>query len=126
MTDITPILLQGRQLIEGYGGGRFRVAGTAYDGSVLVFADATMPWPVTDFDDITAEVLAPVVDRAAEIDILIVGCGARFRAPDRALFQHLADSGIALEMMDTGAACRTFNLLLSDDRLVAAALIAVA
>ena len=125
MTDITPIPPQGRQLIQGYGGGRFRVAGVAHEGSVLVFADVTLAWTVVDFDDITADALGPVVGRAAEIDVLILGCGPRFRAPDPALTRHLAGSAIALEMMDTGAACRTYNLLLSDDRRVAAALIAV-
>ena len=125
MTDITPIPPQGRQLIQGYGGGRFRVAGVAHEGSVLVFADATVAWPVADFDGITADALAPVVARAAEVDVLIIGCGPRFRAPDPALTRHLSGSDIALEMMDTGAACRTYNLLLSDDRRVAAALIAV-
>ena len=125
MTDITPIPPQGRQLIQGYGGGRFRVAGVAHEGSILVFADTTMPWPVAAFDEITADALAPVAARTAEIDVLIIGCGPRFRAPDPALTRHLAGSNIALEMMDTGAACRTYNLLLSDGRRVAAALIAV-
>jgi uncharacterized protein len=125
MTDLTPIPPQGRQLIQGYGGGRFRVAGTAHEGSILVFAEITMAWPVADFDDITAESLATILARAAEIDVLIVGCGSRFRAPDPVLTRHLAQADIALEMMDTGAACRTYNLLLSDDRRVAAALIAV-
>jgi len=125
MTDITPILPPGKQLIQAYGEGRFRVAGVAHEGSVLVFADATSAWPAVDFDDITADSLQPIVDRATEIDVLILGCGPRFRAPDPALTRHLAESNIALEMMDTGAACRTFNLLLSDGRNVAAALIAV-
>ena len=60
------------------------------------------------------------------IDILLVGCGPRFAPPPDVLRAGLKARGIALEWMDTGAACRTFNVLLAEERRVAAALIAIA
>ena len=125
MADITPTVPEGRQLIQGYGAGRFRINGIAHDGSVLVFPETTLPWGVTRFEDLAPETLQPVLDRAAELDLLLIGCGPRFKPPSAVLAKPFAAVGIAVEMMDTGAACRTYNLLLTDGRRVAAALIAV-
>jgi uncharacterized protein len=58
-------------------------------------------------------------------ELLIIGCGARFAAPPKGLRQDLRARGIAVEWMDTGAACRTFNVLLGEDRRAAAAILAV-
>jgi uncharacterized protein len=115
----------GRQVIQAYGDGGFRIAGTAHAGSVLVFPEHTEPWPVTDAAGITFEALRPVVEAAEKPDLLLIGCGASFGPPPTALRDALRDVGIALEWIDTGAACRTFNLLLAEDRRIAAALIAV-
>jgi len=125
MVDITPLIPEGRQVIQGYGDGRFRIAGTIHAGSVIVFAEQTLAWPVTTYEQITAESLRMVADRAAGLDLLIVGLGPQFRAPIASVSRDLMAIGIAVEFMDTGAACRTFNLLLGDGRPVAAALIAV-
>jgi uncharacterized protein len=121
--DITPLVGQGRQLIQGYGDGGFRVAGKVHRGSVLVFAERTLAWPVVTADAVTVASL-PAAD-LADVDILLVGCGDRFVAPPPPLGPDLKALGVALEWMDTGAACRTFNVLLSEDRRAAAALIAV-
>jgi len=123
--DITPAVPSGRQLIQGYGGGQFRIAGQVYVGSVLVFPERTLAWPVVATSGITPDSLAAAIEARAEIDILLVGCGARFLAPPPDLRAHLKAMGLALEWMDTGAACRTFNVLLAEERHVAAALIAV-
>ena len=116
----------GRQVVQAYGDGGFRIAGTAYAGSVLVFPERTEPWPVTDAAGITLEALGPVVEEGERPDLLLIGCGAAFGPPPKELREALRDAGMALEWMDTGAACRTFNLLLAEDRHIAAALIAVA
>jgi uncharacterized protein len=127
--DITPKPASGRQLIERYGGGGFRIAGQRHMGSVIVFPTRTLAWEVTDAEQITSASLAPLLDRvqAAEemVRLLVLGSGRRFRPPPENLSARLADAGIALEWMDTGAACRTFNVLLLEDRDVAAALLAV-
>jgi uncharacterized protein len=74
---------------------------------------------------LTAETLHPVTTSDPATDILLVGCGPRFVAPPVGLAQALRVHGTVLEWMDTGAACRTFNVLLSEGRRAAAALIAV-
>ena len=114
-----------RQLIQGYGGGRFRISGQAYEGSVLVFAQHTLAWPVENPVMLTLDSLGPVVAAGAAVDILLLGCGTSAAPIDNEVRAGLRGTGIAIEVMDTGAACRTFNLLLAEDRLVAAALIAV-
>ena len=123
--DITPLVASGRQLIQGYGEGRFRVAGQVFPGSVLVFPERTLSWPVREPAAITLASLDAVTGGDVPTEILLVGCGARFEPAPAGLARTLRAAGVALEWMDTGAACRTFNVLLGEDRRVAAALIAV-
>jgi uncharacterized protein len=124
--DITPPIQAGRKLIEGYGGGGFRIAGDRLSGSVLVFPERTAAWAVERFAELTLESLAEVTAETPAIEVLLIGCGERPAQPPLPLLRGLADAGVAAEFMDTGAACRTFNVLLAEDRRVAAALIAVA
>jgi uncharacterized protein len=120
--DVTPIIPVGRQVIDSYGATGFRVSGAAYDGAILVFPDATEPWAVTSVADITVESLAPVIARGA-VQILLLGCGRRMQPVPATLRQALRAAGIVVDAMDTGAACRTYNILLAEDRRVAAALL---
>jgi uncharacterized protein len=125
--DITPLVPAGRQIIESYGSGRFRIAGEVHQGSVLVFSDRTESWNIDSPDLVTAESLAPVIaaGKAGDVELLLLGCGPRLIQAAAPLRAALRDAGIGLESMDTGAACRTFNVLLAEGRRVAAALIAV-
>ncbi len=123
--DITPRLPASRQLIQGYGDGGFRVAGKVYRGSMLILPERTVAWSVVDPEGITPDSLAEVTADATPFRILVVGCGRRFAPPPEGLGGGLREAGVALEWMDTGAACRTFNVLLIEGRDVAAALIAV-
>jgi len=123
--DITSRLAPGRQYIQGYGDGRFRVAGTVYEGSVIVLSESTQPWPVTEAGAVAADSLAPVIAEGRAVELLVVGCGKAFVPPPKGLREALREHGLALEWMDTGAACRTFDVLLTEGRAVAAALIAV-
>ncbi|MBT3306598.1 MAG: hypothetical protein HN377_08950 [Alphaproteobacteria bacterium] len=123
--DITPNVPAGRQLIRSYGSGQFHIADTIHQGSVLVVPERTLSWPVSDVADITLDSLAPVAGEGLGVEILVLGCGPAFQAPPKRLRAALSDRGVALEWMDTGAACRTFNVLLAEERACAAALIAV-
>jgi len=124
--DLTPLIPAGRQIVESYGGGRFRVTGVVHEGSVLVFPGRTLPWPVAAMEQLDAASLAPVVAEAegGNVDILLLGCGARMAMVPAGLRQQLREAGVVIEAMDTGAACRTYNVLMADGRHVAAALIA--
>jgi uncharacterized protein len=124
-TETPPKPPGGRQIIESYGSGGFRIAGARYSGSVLIFPDQTLEWPVGDAADISMASLSEVLRRAESVRILVVGCGRTFAPKPPQLDADLRAAGISVEWMDTGAACRTFNVLLLEDREVAAALIAV-
>ena len=123
--DITPPVPEGSQVITGYGPGLFRIAGVAHGGSVLVLPDHTLPWAVVDFAAVDIAGLEPVMAQSPSIDVLLLGCGPAMQLPSRDLRGALRERGIVLEPMDTGAACRTFNVLLTEGRRVAAALIAL-
>ena len=119
----------GGRIIEAYGEGRFRIGGQPFTGSILIGREEISPWsieslaghsPETLFDSLTPLIAGP--SRAA---ILLVGCGMRAELLPTALRTRLRDLRIAAEAMDTGAACRTYNVLIAEDRSVAAALIAV-
>lgn len=123
--DITPAVPEGRSMIDSYGPGRFTLRGTRYEGSIIVFADSILPWSVAAPSEIDLDALAPV--RAAElgVEILLIGTGVKMAPLSSALRADIRAAGISMDFMDTGAACRTFNILMTEGRRAAAALIAV-
>ncbi|MEX2649096.1 MAG: Mth938-like domain-containing protein [Alphaproteobacteria bacterium] len=123
--EITPSVPLGRPVIEAYGGGRFRIAGRVHEGSVLILPDKAIAWPVASLEAVSRASLAEVFERAQMLDILLLGTGAQLAMVDLGLRAAFIEARIALEVMATGAACRTFNVLLAEDRRVGAALIAV-
>lgn len=125
MMDLTPKLGQDRRIVQAYGDGGFRISGEAHKGSVLVFPDRVEPWPVATLADLSLDSLQSVLDSAADVDLLLIGCGSSMGLIKSTLRQPLRDAGVVVEPMDTGAACRTYNVLLLEERRVAAALIAV-
>lgn len=97
-----------------------------HEGSVLVWPDRCQAWPAQDASHVTLDSLAPLfAGGGAAAAILLVGCGPRFVLEPAGLRADLRGRGVVLEWMDTGAACRTFNVLLTEGRDVAAALLAV-
>ena len=123
MVDITPLIPGNRQRIERYGASGFTITGTVWPSSVLVRPTQTQAWAVNSLADLTLDSLAPVL--TGDIDVLLLGCGAEIGLVPPALRKAVRDRGVVLEPMDTGAACRTYNVLLAEDRRVGAALIAV-
>ena len=123
--DLTPLVPADRQMIERYGEGRFIVTGAVHEGSIIVFPDRTLAWPVAEIGAVTLESLAAIADARESLEVVLLGCGARLTQVPAELRQLLRRSGLGLELMDTGAACRTYNVLAAEDRRVAAALIAV-
>jgi uncharacterized protein len=121
--DITPPVAADRQLIDGYGDGGFRVSGIRYEGSVLVLPGQTIAWSVEDISNLGINDLAPVRDAAEAVGVLVLGCGKNGALIDSALRAEVREWGVVIEAMGTGAACRTYNVLLAEGRDVAAALI---
>jgi uncharacterized protein len=122
--DVTPVIPAGRQYIEGYGAGRFRISGVVHEGPVLVLRDRTLRWSIVDFANLTPDSLAPVIE-AGDVAVLLLGCGRRMALVPAAVRDRLRAAGIVIDPMDTGGACRTYNVLLAEDRQVAAALMPV-
>ncbi|HET6160028.1 MAG TPA: Mth938-like domain-containing protein [Dongiaceae bacterium] len=125
--DVTPLIPQGKQIIDAYGEGGFRVSGQRIEGSVIVFPDKLANWNVAEIGTLSAGSLEAVsaAGRAGTVELLLIGTGAHMTQIDRNLRQALRTDGIVIEVMDTGAACRTYNVLMAEGRRVAAALIAV-
>ena len=123
--EIKPVEPGSAQVVQSYGGGGFTVSDVRYAGSVLVFPDHTVALDAAAFDGLTAELLSPVTAAPEPLDLLLIGAGADLAVLHDDLAKTIREAGLGVEVMNTGASCRTFNVLLSGERLVAAALIAV-
>lgn len=121
----TPAPPAQRKLVDGYGAGGFKIAGERLAGSLLISSLATWNWSVAAASDATLESLEPLLGAEPELEILLLGTGLRMAPPMASLRVALKARGITLEIMATGAACRTYNVLVAEGRRVAAALIAV-
>jgi uncharacterized protein len=115
----------GRAPIDAYGNGGFRFAEMSHKGSILCLPSGIYGWPLMDAADLTVAGFEQVFADAEQIEILLVGTGRELKPLPRELREALKAAGIFADPMGTGAAVRTFNVLLAEDRAVAAALIAV-
>ena len=111
--------------IEAYGNGGFRFGGMSHRGSLLCLPNGIWASPVTAPKEIDEAALARIFENAATVRHCLIGTGKDPAILPAALRQKFRDSGIALETMTTGAAVRTYNILLGENRPVAALLIAV-
>jgi len=112
--------------IDSYGAGGFRLSGAWHAGSLLIVADRALSWPPRTLVEATPQSLAPVLEAGREqVEFLLLGVGPANAPPSREIRQALLASGIGLEFMDTPAAAKLYNVLTSEGRRLAAALIAV-
>jgi uncharacterized protein len=116
----------GRYPIDAYGAGGFRFADMSHRGSILALPSGIKTWAPTSARQLTVEDFAPVLDEGAAIELLLVGTGRELVPLAQEVRWRLRDAGIRHDVMQTGAAARTYNILLAENRQVAAALIAVA
>ena len=113
---------EGPPPIDSYGGGGFRIAGGFHEGDLIMFGPEPMSWSSGALE---ADVFAPIIEVAPDLDVLLVGMGAEIAPLPTATRRALEDAGVGVEVMATAAACRTYNVLLAEDRRVAVALRAV-
>ena len=111
--------------IDAYGNGGFRFADMSHRGSILCLPSGIYTWDVMTGEAISAAALKQVLDELKPPAFLLLGTGETQIFPDLELRSVFATASIGLEPMSTGAACRTYNVLLGEGRPVAAALIAV-
>jgi uncharacterized protein len=115
----------GRYQLDAFGAGGFRFADMSHRGSILATPSGIRIWPVSAFAEITLESLQPILDEADTIDFLILGIGREIAFLPAFLRDPFKAAGITVEAMATPAAARTFNVLVGEERRVAAALIAI-
>lgn len=115
----------GRAPVDAYGNGGFRFADMSHRGAILCLPSGVHGWEPADPAALGKTDFERVLEEAEAIDILLVGTGTSLVPLPQVLRQRLRDAGIAVESMSTGAAVRTYNVLLAEDRAVAAALLAV-
>lgn len=114
-----------RASIEAYGDGGFRFAHLSHRGSLLVLPSGMHVWNATDFGLILPSSFDAAFAEKSGMDFLLLGTGVRMQRPPKPIITAFEQQGLALDFMDTGAAIRTFNMLLAEKRAVGAALIAV-
>lgn len=114
--------IEGLNAIARHGPGGIIVNGVEHTASVMVaWRGLVSPWQVARFEDLTADHFASLA--ALEPELVLFGSGPRIRFPSPSLLRPLIERRIGIETMDTAAACRTYNVLLAEDRSVVAALI---
>lgn len=111
--------------IDAWGGGGFRVAGVWRPGSLLILDDQPRDWAVSALSDLTPEAFAEVFAAGGAGEFVLLGTGLNNALPPRPVRDALKAAGVGLEFMSTEAAARTYNVLASEGRRLAAALIAV-
>lgn len=120
------VSFEGQPLVDAYGDGGFRLDGRRIEGSILLTPRGLYPWPPRVLSEATPVSLKPVADCISEFDFFLVGSGKGFAQLPQSVCGYLRTLPVVSDTMDTGAACRTYNILRAENRRVAAALIAVA
>lgn len=136
--DVTPLLGEDQKIVQSYAAGRFRISGTVFETDVIVWGSTALPW--LQAPDVGKEVMGNDRERqienllsslakldflSGEIEILLVGSGKRGFVFPPSVRQKLRGICSSIEVMDTGAACRTFNVLTAEGRRVGAALLRI-
>jgi uncharacterized protein len=118
--DVTPLIRRDARVIQSYADGIFKISGQTYDHSIFVMEDRVLPCALDAALD--AKHFSPLADLG--LDVVLVGLPVRPNAPHTALRAAIrAQYGFSVDIMDIGAACRTYNVLMAEGRRVAVALI---
>lgn len=117
--------LPGRHLLDAYGNHGFRFGGMSHRGSILMLPSGIRAWPVNAMADLDASGLADILAEASAIELMLFGTGVELVPLPASLRAVLRERGMAVDVMPTSAAARTYNVLVAEDRKVGAGLIAV-
>jgi uncharacterized protein len=111
-------------VIDAHGEGGFRFGGMSHRGSLLCLPDGIWAWPVAAPAALTNEALSPVFARAAALDFFVLGTGFGLWMPPQSLRARFREANVSLDVMTTGPAVCTYNVMLLEGRRVGAGLIA--
>lgn len=125
--DITPLIEKDKKIIQSYNTAGFKISGQFYEGETLVFLENVESWQIKEKPGGRLELddFRQLLERREDLDLVLLGT-EQVRNADRQLLimlSQLREHGLRVEVMGTGAACRTFNVLMAEGRRVAAALI---
>lgn len=115
----------GRHPIDAYGNGGFRFADMSHRGSILILGSGIKAWEVTSVSELTVASLDPIFDEDPLLELVLLGTGLDMAFVPQGIRDRFREAGIGLDVMQTGAAARTYNVLVAENRRVGAALIAV-
>ena len=122
--QIKPAHFPGRVPIDTYGAGGFRFAEMSHKGSVLCLPTGIYSWQVSSIDELVPESLSRLKDET-ELEVLLIGTGVDIALLSEPVKEFMASLSIRVDSMNTGAAARTYNVLLAEGRAIGAALLAV-
>lgn len=115
-------IITSRHRLSSYSDDTVSINESVYHQSLILTADSLLStWPVTGLDQLSRENLAPIFE--SKPAVVLLGTGMRQQFPEPRIFGLFGEQGIGLEVMDNGALCRTFNILVAEDRAVTAAII---
>lgn len=121
--DITPYIKSDRQVIQAYSDKGFQISRADYPSAVIVYPDRVEALdPEILPADIDEPALSSIFENADHLDLVLIGTGKTRHQIALPLIQRFTAMGIGVEVMDTGAACRTYNVLLTEGRRLAAVL----
>lgn len=125
MQDITPIIPKNKKQIESYGAGGFKINGEKFSGSIFLTPNKVIELNIKSVSDFSEEIISKIENEIFSAEIILIGYGEQSNFLQPSIEKILRSQKISIEYMDTGAACRTYNILLSEGREIAAILIAV-
>jgi len=115
-------IITSRHRLTSYSEDTVSINDTVYRQSLVLTADSLLcPWPVKTLEQLSVELLAPIFD--SKPAVVLLGTGPKQQFPEARIFGLFGEQGIGLEVMDNGALCRTFNILVAEDRAVTAAIL---
>ncbi len=121
--DVTPLIPNGRKIIQSYGPQGFKVSGVSYDSAIIVTPIDCVTWAAPKMiQDLRSSDFSYFDDMAGTVDVILLGAGAKPAMLAGDLKIGLRAKGFSVDVMETGAACRTYNVLMAEGRRVAAML----
>ncbi len=123
--DVMPPVAKGTPIVNRYGAGSFIISGLEKRTSVILQEEGLADWAMTDFSELNENSMKELCEKAKEMDILIIGSGERQEFMHPKLREMGRKYNLSIDCMDTGAACRTYNVLIGEGRRVMAAIILV-
>ena len=123
--DASPALSLDKQYIQSYSDTGFKVSDNIYNTPILVFPESTEKWILYKENEFSKKSFNTLLELRSKPEILLLGCGRGAKLVPEEIRDLMRNQGIVVEPMGTGAACRTFNVLVLEERNVAAALLPI-